>query len=428
MDVTFIVSVSIFILFIALILTATINYFTRTPESTTVLELRDKVKNLFDIFFGTKGIITGERATTDLYRIPLMLEEKNGTNRTNEIVSLALDFDESCKKISWNNTVRVYDQQFVELPSRISYQEFCTSQWLNRSLITFVVNISANEKKRVYVYSINNSNTTAPNHSLDIKGYWTFDEGSGTLTKDFSGNQNNGTLTNFDFNASSGWFNGTDCKYGSCLKFDGVNDYVSVSNPVNIPIGNSPYTIALWFKADSNGVRGLVGWGNFGAWNQVNALRLWGDSCPNLGFRHYWWSNDLDVCTNYPAVGGWSHVAATFDGTTRRIYLNGTQIASDTPTGHNVPNANNFRIGSTNLGEYFNGTIDDVRIYDRALTADEIKSLANATPPTIKTFPIETITAISAEKVQELTGRNYQDIKTILGGDFDFRIEIREKQ
>ena len=430
MEVTFIVSVSLFLLFISLILVSAINYFTRTPESATILEVRDKVKNLFNVFFGSGGIITGERATVDLYRIPLLLEEKNGTARTNEVVALGVDFDEPCnKKTSWNNTVRIYDQQFNELPSKISYQEFCTSQWLNRSIVTFIVNMTANEKKRVYVYSINNSNTSAPNHNITIKGYWTFDEASGTTAKDFSGSQNNGTLTNFNFNSSSGWYNGTDCKYGSCLKFDGANDFVNVSNPSNIPIGNSEYTIAAWFKVDLfAGAQGVVGWGNFGTTNQVNALRLYGEFCSNLGFRNYWWSNDLSVCTNYPAVGGWSHVAATFDGTTRRIYLNGTQIASDTPTGHNVPNANNFRIGSTNNGEYFNGTIDEVRIYNRSLTTAEIASIANATLLTATSFPSENITAISAAKLQELSGRNYQEIKAVLGGDYDFTVEVREKK
>lgn len=431
MDVSFIVSVSIFLIFISLILVSAINYFTRTPESSAIIELRGKTKDLFNIFFGSGGIVTAERATEDLYRIPLLSEESNGTSRTNELVALTVDFDEDCnKKLSWNNTVRVYDQQFNELPSKISYQEFCSSQWINRSIVTFVANISANEKKRVYVYSINNTNTTAPSHNLAVKGYWTFDEAGGTLAKDFSGSQNNGTLTNFDFNSSSGWFNGTSCKYGSCLRFDGVNDYVAVSNPSNIPIGNSAYTMAAWFKVGTySGAQGIVGWGNFGTTNQVNALRLAQNICGgvNLGFRHYWWGNDLDVCTSYPAVGGWSHVVATFDGTTRKIYLNGTQIASDTPIGHSVPNANNFRIGSTNNGEYFNSTIDDVRIYDRAITTAEITSIANATLLTVTSFPPENVIAISATKVQNLTGRNYQEIKALLGGDYDFRIEIREQ-
>ena len=194
MDVTFLVSVSLFLLLISLVLVSAINYFTRTPESATLIEIRSKTKDLFDLFFGSGGIVTNERVTTDLYRIPILLDERNGTDRTNEAVAVSIEFDDECDKIaSWNNTVRVYDQQLNELPSRISYQQFCTSQWLNTSFVTFFVNMSANQKRRVYVYSINNSNTTAPNHTLTltIKGYWKFDDASGTLARDSSGYQNN---------------------------------------------------------------------------------------------------------------------------------------------------------------------------------------------------------------------------------------------
>lgn len=78
--------------------------------------------------------------------------------------------------------------------------------------------------------------------------------------------------------------------------------------------------------------------------------------------------------------GSWHHAATTYDGTTRRIYLNGVQVAQDTP-GSNGATAANFRIGSTNNGEFFNGTIDDVAIYNHALTATEIQSLASGGSP-----------------------------------------------
>ena len=197
-----------------------------------------------------------------------------------------------------------------------------------------------------------------------LVGYWKFDEGSGTTAADSSGNGNNGIIS-----GSAAWVSG---RYGSALNFDSVSNYVGVNSPTNIPIDNSPYTIEAWISPISNGAKGIVGWGNYGTNNQVNAIRLLGGSCSNLGFRHYWWGNDLDVCTANPIDRSWYHLVALFDGTTRKIYLNGVQIASDTPTGHNVPSAANFRIGLTYSGEYFNGTLDEVRIYNRALSADEI--------------------------------------------------------
>src|SRR3989338_5835778 len=98
MDVTFLVAVSIFLVFVSLVLVSSINYFTRTPESATVIEFRNKVKNLFDIFFGSGGIAADERATVDLHTIPLLLEERNGTSLDNAIVSASVEFDDLCNK------------------------------------------------------------------------------------------------------------------------------------------------------------------------------------------------------------------------------------------------------------------------------------------------------------------------------------------
>ncbi|SVD45552.1 uncharacterized protein METZ01_LOCUS398406, partial [marine metagenome] len=147
------------------------------------------------------------------------------------------------------------------------------------------------------------------------------------------------------------------------LDFDGTNDYVAVSNPSSIPVGIESYTIEAWFYADQMGTRGIVGWGNYGSYNQVTALRLHGSN----GFRHYWWANDLDVTTG-DISGAWHHVAVTWDGTDRKLYLDGVFKKGDQPSGHAVPNASNFRIGSTNNGEYFDGKIDEIRIWSEART------------------------------------------------------------
>ena len=78
--------------------------------------------------------------------------------------------------------------------------------------------------------------------------------------------------------------------------------------------------------------------------------------------------------------GTWRHVAATYDGTTKRIYLDGVEVGSGKAVGALNVGAANFRIGSTNHGEYFNGLIDDVRVYDTALSEAEVLALANSAP------------------------------------------------
>lgn len=179
----------------------------------------------------------------------------------------------------------------------------------------------------------------------------------GTSWYDLTGNENNGILNNgVTYNSSLKGY----------LEFNGTNQYVSVSGNTNIPVGNSNYTIGIWFKADSLGDKGLVGWGNYGENNEVNAFRL----TPN-GLVNYWWENDLIVTTTITS-GDWYYAVATFDGTTRSIYVNGSLVDSDTPTGHNVTTSSNLTIGVTNSNEYFDGSIGDVQIFDRSLTNTEV--------------------------------------------------------
>ena len=179
----------------------------------------------------------------------------------------------------------------------------------------------------------------------------------GTSWYDLTENSNNSVLINgVTYNSSSKGY----------LEFNGSNQYVSVTGTTNIPIGNSNYTIGVWFNANTLGSKGLVGWGNYGTINEANAFRL-----TSNGLVNYWWLNDLTVTTTI-TPGNWYYAVATFDGTTRSIYVNGSLIGSDTPTGHNVTTSGNLTVGVTNSTEYFDGDIGDVQIFDRAITSTEI--------------------------------------------------------
>ena len=187
--------------------------------------------------------------------------------------------------------------------------------------------------------------------------------GSGNQWNDLSGNNNTGTLQNSPTFSTSN---------GGILTFNGSNQYTTFNSPVNIPIGNSNYTISVWFNASSLGQNGFVGWGGYLNTNQVNALRL-----SATGFVHYWWGNDLAVNTSL-SINTWYNVVARFDGTNRQLWLNNVLIGGDTPgSGHNVPNANNLTIGTTNVNEYFNGKISNVEIYNRAISDSEIAEIYN---------------------------------------------------
>jgi len=209
---------------------------------------------------------------------------------------------------------------------------------------------------------------TASTARAGLVAYWPFND-SASLGNDAAGGS---TLT-----ASGATFTASG-KSGGGLALSGASQFLA-GTVNNLPVGNSTYSQAAWFKPTALGARGIVGWGNYGASRQVNAIRIF-DS--GNGFRHYWWGADLDatgLATNF-LDGNWHHVATTYDGTTRRIYLNGVQLVQDNP-GANGATAANFRIGSTNNGEFFAGTLDDVAIYNHALSAAEVQSLAAGGSP-----------------------------------------------
>jgi len=192
--------------------------------------------------------------------------------------------------------------------------------------------------------------------------FWTFDDKtvSGNTIKDTVG-KNDGTMMG---NGKIG-----EGRIGEALELDGSGSYVSIAKPVDVPKGNENYAIEVWFYANMMKVEGMIGWGAWGSSNQVNALRLGTDV---NGFRHYWWGNDLDKATG-DISGAWHHAVAQYDGKTRSIWLDGEMINSDAPAGHNAQIAD-VNIGVTNnRTEFWNGRLDEMRLYKRALTEDEIQ-------------------------------------------------------
>ena len=196
--------------------------------------------------------------------------------------------------------------------------------------------------------------------NLDAANY----PGSGTTWTDTSSSAMVGTLSNVTYSSSNGGyfnFNGTSSKVGS------------FTNTGNIPIGNSQYTIEVWInQTNVTQVGGWIGWGNFGTSYQVNAFRN------NLqAVDNYWWDNDL-VTGNYLSANTWYQVVATYDGTTRSIYQNGTRIGYDTPTANHNAVMSNFNVGVTNSSEWYNGKLSIVRVYNTKFTSTQVTQNFNS--------------------------------------------------
>ncbi|MDB6172805.1 MAG: hypothetical protein JWL59_2116 [Chthoniobacteraceae bacterium] len=233
--------------------------------------------------------------------------------------------------------------------------------------------------------------------SATIVGYWNFDNAT-QPGQDASGNGYNLTVVGGAAYSAAG-------KKAGALSLNGAGACLSGAI-ATLPIGNSTYTVAAWIKPTLGDARGIVGWGNYGNSRQVNALRLNGAN----GFSHYWWGADINAsdaqvtAKGVTLTGGqWVHIVAVYNGTTRSLYLNGQLLVSDAP-GVNAAANTNFRIGSTNNGEYFSGLLDDVAIWNNALTAQEIANLAaGASPvagPQITSFTSTKASAFEGESMQ----------------------------
>ena len=210
-----------------------------------------------------------------------------------------------------------------------------------------------------------------PTPQSGLVGYWSFDEGQGTIAYDLSGYGNNGILYKFNWTATSGWTTG---KVGGALIFDGSNDYVGTINTVDL--ANKDFTMIAWVKTNTQKPSG-----DYAIFNQPG-----GTICGGLHFnirsdRPYYGLLGCDFGGSaYITAGEWYFFAFVNNNTnsvTDKIFINGS-LDSQAIRNPYIGNPTQLRIGG---GWYptINGLIDEVRLYNRALSDAEIKALYDAT-------------------------------------------------
>ena len=205
-----------------------------------------------------------------------------------------------------------------------------------------------------------------------LVAHWTLDEAVGNTSSDTSGGGIDGTWENAP-TFSPIVPSALTFRDPGCLTFDGTDQCVNMGNPINLPAGSAPRTICGWAKADS--AAGGYAWiASYGSPNTDQAMfigRL-GDSLVGGGY-----GGDDVVVPSFWEDDNWHFIALTYDGTTAKLYADGTLLASQAKSWNLVPGA--CYIGEQVNGgdEYWDGSIDDVRIYDRVLSATEISDLAD---------------------------------------------------
>ena len=204
---------------------------------------------------------------------------------------------------------------------------------------------------------------------------------------DFSGNANDLSANNYN-----GTVNGatlTTDRFGnanSAYIFNGTSDYISVNSA---PLTNYPYTISAWIKLNTidNTGKPIIGLGELGTNNLKKCYfdPTYGNTGkPSIGVGG---ACDITSTSNVVTTGVWTHMVVTvssYSSSSVTFYVNNVAYTQNTTAGTNVPfplNNAGFTIGSHKGGgsafSYFSGVLDDIRIYNRVLTACDVDSLYN---------------------------------------------------
>jgi hypothetical protein len=190
-----------------------------------------------------------------------------------------------------------------------------------------------------------------------------FNEGSGALVADASPFNNAGAALGTTWNASG--------RFGAALNFNGGSSRVTVPDSASLDL-TTGMTIEAWVRPTTlAGYQSLV----MKELPADHAYTLYGNS-PGVG------PSGAVVTTSGIQITGtatplalntWTHLAVTYDGAQLRLFRNGTEVAALPMTGTMLTSSNPLTIGSNSIwGEYFAGAIDEVRVYNRALSAAEI--------------------------------------------------------
>ena len=201
------------------------------------------------------------------------------------------------------------------------------------------------------------------------RGVWLMDEGSGTTILDTSGLGNNGALQ-----GSPTWVTGY---HGLGWHLAGTSDYALVANDATLNI-SGPLTIAAWVKPERLATQYLVKKANGASDGYELSLSTNGKAFARLNQATSGNTYRIDSTTSYPTSGTvWIHLAATYDGTTLRLYVNGVLEGAIAGPASIATNGGALGIGAQPDGASpLQGALDDVRLYARALSAAEIQALA----------------------------------------------------
>jgi hypothetical protein len=216
-------------------------------------------------------------------------------------------------------------------------------------------------------------NKNLANNATGLVAYYKMNDGSGTTATNSCTNTSgiNGTLTN-----GPTWLASPVQYAANALSFDGTDDYVSIPYNNTLDITTN-ITIEAWIYATKNsGIQNVISKSSNTSNNGYIFPRTddgWAHVVVYLNIGGW-----QTVSATYPSLNAWHHLAATYDGATMKLYIDGTLVASKAQTGTITTNGNPLALGNqTGFSEYFGGSADEFRIWNVARTQTQIQNSMN---------------------------------------------------
>jgi len=383
------VGTGFFLFFLAIVIMLSIQHFVTSPAAVRIEEYRDVAVRLFNDFFGTEGAPsdwedTGETPSklgliSTIYKIPITVEERNGSARANEPVAAALAFDEDCNGRAWNTTIRLYNAELNETPYELVGQVPCSGNMVNESYIRFNANVSQSEKRIYYLFYTNDSAVAAPSYSMTYSmAGWSPTSGDSWTEDSVSWDNYGGTGGSLGSNSSvrlmgaasvqvTGLFDATKLglRYNPAGTFSGVSD---------------GYYLDAWLYVDDvtelSSVTALL---NDGSGSITYAI-------PIAEFDSRQWYHFSRNLTSSQWTG-WSGFNSAAIDYVAFFMTNSTPSAKS-----------GLKVDGLHFGPW---------------------------PLEVTVFPTESELAVSRKKVDAMNNMSYDDLRAVLGEDYRFRVEIR---